>query len=246
MAAYITVADIRAAGLTDDTTYPDAAVTAAIDLWQQVLERACRQWFDSRNLTLKLDGTDSDTLHVGIPIISLEYLKINDHPDELNPSYYRVYNGRSYPDDRRNPRIKLRSLSEVSDIYSAPLDSHMLRFRKGRHNQEVKGDFGFVEDDGSTPLPIKRALTKLVIEKLVNPIPIPGAVPPVPPPPIVAGALLEEWTDGHRVKYADVFKFTESRPSPYLGITQDQEILTIIRLYRAPLGMAAPAHPSYM
>jgi hypothetical protein len=244
---YITVADIRAAGLTDTVAYPDPAVDAAILLWQDVLERMCRQWFEPRDLVIKLDGTDSDTLHLGVPIISLTSLRINDNQDVLAPDHYRVYSSAGYPDDRRNPRIVLRTLADVSDIFSAPIESHRLRFRKGRQNQELTGSFGFVEADGvSTPLPIKRALTKLVIEKLTNPIPVPGSTPPVPPPPVVAGALLEEWTDGHRIRYADVFKFTENRPSPYLGITQDQEILTIVRLYRAPLAMAAPAHPSYM
>lgn len=245
--AYITVADIRAAGLTDTTAYPDAAVDASILLWQEALDRMCRQWFEPRNLTIKLDGTDSDTLHLGVPIITVEYLRINDNAADLDPSYYRVYSAAGYPDDRRNPRIKLRTLSEQADIYTAPLDSHLLRFRKGRHNQEVKGDFGFVEPGGATPALIKHALTKLVIEKLTHPIPVPSSgAPPMPPPPVVAGALLEEWTDGHRVKYADVFRFTETRPSPFTGITSDQEILAIIRMYRAPLGMAAPAHPSYM
>jgi hypothetical protein len=244
--AYITVADIRAAGLTDTVAYPDAAVDAAILLWQEVLDRMCRQWFEPRDITMKLDGTDSDTLHLGVPVIELASLRINDNIDALDPTYYRVYSSVGYPDDRRNPRIVLRTLSDVSDIYSAPIESHRLRFRKGRQNQELVGSFGFVEADGSTPLPIKRALTKLVIEKLVNPIPVPSSGPGVPPPPVVAGALLEEWTDGHRVKYADVFKFTENRPSPYMGITQDQEILTIVRLYRAPLAIATPAHPSYM
>lgn len=241
---YCSVQDIRDAGLTDTGLYPDAAVLAAIELWQAFLERSCRQWFNNRTLLLKFDGTDSDTLHFGVPIIDIDYLKLNDSTTELDTNYYRVYNSKSYPDDRRNPRIKLRSQYDFADIYTAPLESRNLRFRKGRQNQEIKGTFGFVEEDGSTPKLIKRALCKLVVEKLTNPI-VPLATPAAAPPPIVAGALLEEVTDGHKLKYADTTKFSERRPSPYMGITSDQEILDIIKMYRAPIGIATPAHPSH-
>ncbi len=243
---YCSVADVRAAGLIDDVTYPDADVLIAIELWQAFLDRACRQWFVPRTLTLSIDGTDSDALHFGVPIISIEYVRLNDSTTDLDPTSYRVYNGRRYPDDRRNPRIKLRSLADFPDIYTAPISATSLKFRKGRQNQQIRGIFGFTEDDGTTPRLISRALCKLVIEKLTNPIAIPGATPPTPPPPIIAGALLEEVTDGHKRKYADTVKFKERRPSPYQGLTNDQEILDIIKLYRAPIGIATPAHPSHV
>lgn len=243
---YCTVADIRDAGLTDTATYPDADVLAAIELWQAFLERACRQWFNPRTIVLKFDGTDSDTLHFGVPIISIDHIKLNDNTEILDPNNYRVYAGRQYPDDRRNPRVKLRSMSDFPDIFTAPIVARSLRFRKGRQNQEVKGTFGFVEENGLTPKLIQRALCKLVIEKLTNPIPVPGGSPAIPPPPIIAGALLEEVTDGHKRKYGDTVTFTSRRPSPFQGITTDQEILDIIKMYRAPIGIATPAHPSHI
>jgi len=244
--SYCSVQDIRDAGLTDLAAYPDADVLAAINLWQAFLERACRQWFAAKTIVLSVDGTDSDTLHFGVPIISIEYLKLNDSSEILDASNYRVYNGTSYPDDRRNPRIKLRSLDDMADIYTAPISSGRLRFRKGRQNQEIKGVFGFVEEDGSTPALISRALCKLVIEKLANPIPVPGGAPAFAPPPIIAGALLEERTDGHLRKYGDSISFDPRRPSPYMGLTSDQEILDIIKMYRAPIDIATPAHPSHL
>ncbi len=244
--SYCSVQDIRDAGLTDTGTYPDADILAAIELWQQFLERACRQWFEPRTIVLKFDGTDSDTLHFGVPIVSIEHVKLNDSVDILPADQYRVYNSRSYPDDRRNPRIKLRSLADFPDIFTAPISAGSLKFRKGRQNQEIKGVFGFLEDDDTTPGLIKRALCKLVIEKLTNPITVPGGPVAVPPPPIIAGALLEEVTDGHKRKYGDTIKFKERRPSPFQGLTQDQEILDIIKLYRAPIGIATPAHPSHI
>lgn len=239
---YCTIADIRAAGLTDVVAYPDADITAALILWQQFLDRACRQWFESRPLTLTFDGTDSDTLHFGVPIVSIDYIRLNGDPTDLDPESYRVYAGRSYPDDRRNPRIKLRTIDEFSSIFSTPIHGTRLKFRKGRQNQEISGNFGFIEDDDSTPELIKRALCKLVIEKLVSPIPVPGVTPPPGAPPIIAGALIEEWTDGHKRKYTNNTSVGASRPSPFNGITQDPEILAIIKLYRAPIGIASPAH----
>ena len=71
-------------------------------------------------------------------------------------------------------------------------------------------------------------------------------LPPAPaPPPLLAGLLQEEWTDGHKLKYTDTFKVKERRAAGFSGITQDPEIIDILRFYRAPLGIATPAHPSH-
>lgn len=239
--AYITIAEVRAAGLTDTVAYPDADITAAIALWQSAIERATRQWFESKTLTLAVDGNNSDTLYFGIPIIAIEYVKLNEDTAALDTDYYVVYNGRSYPDDRRNPRIKLKRSQGAASIYSEPVGDGKLIFRKGRQNQAIKGTFGFLEDDDSTPPLIKRALLKLVLEKLQKP---PYAAPGSTGgyvPPILAGVLKEEWTDGHKVKMSDTFEYAKSRPAGFLGFTQDPEIIAILKMYRAPIGIATPA-----
>lgn len=241
--SYISVADVRAAGITT-AMVSDSAVQAAIEVWQAFLERACRQWFYPRLLTFRFDGTDSDTIHFGVPIISVDHVKINNSTDKLDPSYYKVYGMGDNPvgDDRHNPRIKLIGADDDLSIYTAPMivGGRRLKFRKGRQNQEVKGTFGYVEADGSTPPLIKHALLKLVIEKLTHPVF--GTFSGGEASPLMA-QVLEEETDGHRMKYA------VSAPSPrkpgLSGVTSDQEILDIIRLYRAPIGLATPAHPNY-
>lgn len=238
---YITLADIRALGL-DSSVASDASVIAAIATWQAFLERATRQWFQARQLVLAVDGTDSDTLHFGVPIISVEYLKLNGDVAALDATMYKVYSSRTYPRDRQNPRIKLVS-NELRDIYTAPLSEGRLKFRKGRQNQEIKGVFGYVEADGSTPPLIVRALTKLVVEKLSTPVYNNPSSPLPLPPPLLSGSLKEEWTDGHRLVYSTA-PIGERKPG-LTGITSDQEILDIIRLYKAPIGCATPAHPSY-
>ena len=61
---YIVLSDIRAAGLPS-TVADDSAVNAAVLLWQDVIDRFTRQWFEPRAVDFKTDGTDSDTLHFG-------------------------------------------------------------------------------------------------------------------------------------------------------------------------------------
>jgi hypothetical protein len=239
---YIAIQDVRDAGLTDLALYPDSAVLSSIELWQSVLDRTCRQWFVPKIVVLKIDGTDSDTLHFGVPIISVEYMKINNSETPLDIGLYKAYTAITYPDDRRNPRIKLIRSDDVRDIYTAPISYGQLIFRKGRGNQEIKCTLGYVEEDMSVPKPIQRALLKLVIEKITAPY-LSGTTA-IQPPPII-GALLEEETDGHRIKYAQSGAPVSSR-SPYMtGITNDQEIIEIIKMFRAPIGCATPAHSSY-
>jgi len=235
---YVSVADIRALGVPDPPS--DVQVEAAIRLWQKFIERACRQWFYPKDLEMYLDGTDSDAIHFGVPIISIDEVRINDDPNPLAAELYRVYNAIDYPLDRQNPRVKLVSADRRPDIYTAPFYRGRHHFRKGRQNQYVKGTFGYVEADGSVPALIQRAVSVLVIEKLLAPIYPDPSLPS--PPPLVSGVIKEEKTDGHAIKY-DV---TESmaRPAGLSGITSNQEVLDIIRLYKAPIGCATPAHPS--
>lgn len=229
---YITIADVRAAGL-DATVATDAEVDAAIKINQQFIERATRQWFYSRPLTLQLDGNSSDTLHLPVPIVSLDSLTINDNDTVLDAEFYRVYDSKDLPDDRWNPRIKLRRGNV--DLFQDPFRTDRpLIFRKGRQNQTLVGNFGFVESDGSTPELIKRALLVLVIEKLTNP-PFGSPTPGAPSGP--TGSILRETTDGHTVQYTFV-KFGDTRAG-WSGYTMNREVHTILNIYKAPIGVAA-------
>ncbi len=234
---YISVQDVRDAGLTNDPP-TNETILASIETWQAFIERACRQWFVPRALTLEVDGTNSDALHFGVPIISVEYLRVNGEDTDLDTDLYEVYSEITYPDNRRNPRIKLVGTDRTS-IFSGPSGNGQLKFRKGRKNQVVKGVFGYTEDDGSVPKLIKRALLKLVIEKLTNPVLTNPSVALPTPPPLV-GVVLEEWTDSHRMKWGHAGGNTLPRAPGLSGITRDQEILDIIKLYKAPLGLATP------
>jgi len=233
---YIDVDDVRAEGLADPP-FTDTMIVQAISVWQEFLDRACRQWFLPRELTLEFDGDGTHTAHFGVPIISVEYLRINLSANDLSTDLYKIYN------DKKNPHIALVHTSQLSDIHIAPFARGELKFYKGYKNQIVKGIFGCVTESGGPPELIKRALLKLVVEKLNHPM--------YGDPPsgsegtsmTYAGVVIEEKTDGHSVKYA-TSKF-KNRRLGLSGITQDSEVLDIIRLYRAPVGIALPSYWTY-
>jgi hypothetical protein len=246
MTDIIAVDDIRAQGLTDPP-YNDAKIGSAIALWQSFLERACKQWFYPKELELLVDGNDSGTLFFGVPIINIDEIRINNCTTALDTSLYKVYNAAFYPHDRQNPRISLvDQFGEQRDIFTAPDRRGRRLFRRGRQNQYIKGTFGCVESDGTSAPPlIKWALTKLVIEKLTSPPYVDPEASDTSVPSILHGIVVEEWTDGHKIKYAQSGGELAKRQPGLAGITDDQEILNIIKLFRAPIGLATPADPSF-
>lgn len=365
MSDYITIQKVRDEGVTVAIA-ADSKVSDYIKTWQAILERVCRQWFESKTLTLKVNGNDSDTLFFGVPIISIEHLKINGSSTALDSSLYKVYSANGVLDDKKNPKISLIGPDSYQDIFAAPVVAGRLKFRKGRQNQEVKGAFGYIETDvkaygsiqfvakanlvdgetfvlndgtnpavtfyfdqtggytppggydatnvrvnvsgdtsadevaltartainlatalditagtidtggllrlqndlggvdgnqlitetvtyadfkvygmagGGVPYPIARALLKLVIEKLTKPIYDPAGT--VTPMPSVLGSLIEERTDGHSLKWGSAGGGFSKRRAGLSGITEDPEVLDILKLFKAPIGVASPEHWTY-
>jgi len=239
---YISISDVRSEGITAAIA-TDYQIYSAILLWQEILDRCCRQWFLPKLLTIDFDGDNSMTMNLGVPCIEVEYLRINGSTTDLDTDYYKVYGNQTdgLQSRRRNPKIALVQ-NIPRDIHIAPFYEGQLRFLKGYKNQTLRGTFGFVNDDLSPPRAIQRALTKLVIEKLTNPI-YPGADAPVPAIPSFAGIVVEEKTDDHMLKYAA--PTLGKRKSGLLGITNDPEVQDIIKLYRGPIGIATPSHWMY-
>lgn len=243
MPIYITVQDVRDNGVTTSMA-SNEAITLAIDTWEPIWERMCKQWFEPREATLAIDGTDSDTLHFPVPIISVTELYLNNSAAALDPTLYRVYNNMGgAADDRWNPRISLvRDDAYGGEIFTRSLYGTM-KFIKGRQNQIITGSWGFVEADGSTPQGVRRALILLVTEKLLTP------VVPSPTAPALGGALVgnlvEEEVDGHRVKFAPAGAPAKARPAGLSGISQNPEVRDLMKLYRAPVHLATPAHWSF-
>jgi len=227
---YITVAEARAEGIPVPPAGPsDVQLQAAINTWSQFIDKACRQWFESRSLTLLVDGNSSDILFLPIPILTITGLYINgDFTTVLDPMYYEVYNGRALPDDRPNPRLKMKH--EKRDIFAGTYWEDYPLFSKGQRNQKLIGTFGYLEPDGSTPLMIKRAVMKLISKSLMP------MYSGFPAPPVPGGPVAKETTDGHSIEYA----IASGAAGGMLGIVGDPEVAQIITMYRAPLAMAVP------
>ena len=240
--AYITVAECRALGISTDIT--DDAIAAAILVWTAFIDRATRQFFEPKTVTLDIDGNDSDTLFLPVPVISVTNLYINDDMVTAVPTdRYKVYNGRGpIDDDRRNPKLRLIRHPNIfirPDVfYSGPV------FMKGSKNQRIVGSFGFTESDGSTPQLIKRAVAKMVKRSVE--MDHEAAQNNGETPSQAAGDVIMEITDGHTVQYGTNKSF--GMPAGKMGtaaITNDPEVEKIIEMYRAPLAIAVPGSMSW-
>ena len=68
----------------------------------------------------------ADALHFGVPIIAIDYLKLNSSPTALEKWLYKVYSSCHYPDDRSNPRIKLVGDDSVVGMVVADPEATLL------------------------------------------------------------------------------------------------------------------------
>lgn len=216
---YATVQDIRDAGVTEAQA-SDPEVEALLELCSLLLDETCGQWFEARVIDAVFDGTGSSLLQLPVPIIEVTSLTINDETEALDPQFYRAYTSRTLPDDRRNPKIRLLGERCFRD--------------DGYQNQAVSGTFGFLEPDDSTPPLITRATIKLVLERIGTPAASgSGSGSGSTSGPV--GPVIEEWTDGHKLKY-QAAKLSE-QPSGLQGLSSDPEVQLAIRLYRRPVSV---------
>lgn len=239
---YVTVAEVRAQGLSDATAYPDPMIQTAIDLASAYIDKATRQWFTNKSMTILLDGQDSARLFLPIPIVSVSELYINARfdPSQVLPAAdYIVYNGRSFPDDRKNPKIQLNRVR--TSIYQGPPFNGAGRlFVKAPRNTKIVGVFGYTEADDTTPLMIKRATMKMTLRFVETLAPNgtgTGAAA------FNSGILIGESTDGHFIQFA--LPSNVGIRGATFGISKDPEVEQIILLYKAPLAIAVPGNFSY-
>lgn len=214
--AYATVDDIRAEGVTTADA-DDARIEHVLDLATAFIERVTRQWFEPRELTLSLDGRGDNVLQLYVPIISIESVVLDEQ--ELEAADYVVYNRHLTqrllnPDDRRNPRIALKSACRA--------------FNEGAQNVVLEGVFGFTdwdEDDeqGVTPLQIVH-VTKLLAVREVG---------------LMNGS--ERFLDRNRYRIGSEstrdqsFSLGGNAGGSFTGdITGDPEIDLLLHAYRAP------------
>jgi hypothetical protein len=211
---YVTIQDLRDEGIPETELGDDRALIL-LEGWQQWIERKTEQWFIPKDLEMYLDGNGSRVLWLPVPIISVTSLYANDDFDTaVDSDSYVVYN-RYFPDDRRNPRIKLKR--STGNIYTSITTG---KFVAGDQNQMIDGRFGFIEEDGTVPYAIRRAIMLLVnmTKEEMGDEEISA---------LDRGRVIEEVTDRHRIKYADIWNSIRSWNS--IGIT---EVDQAIKLYR--------------
>jgi len=233
MALLITISDFRFQENFKKVPPEDAKLKELIEYWQSWIERVTGNYFEKKALSFYVDGNDSEMLHLGIPIITITHLRINDSTADLPADEYAVYNGRTPPnDDRQNPKIVLKQ-NYRRNIFTDPVTPILgqvskRRFLRGEKNQYIEGEFGYLEPDDSVPQPILRALKRLVLKDAEA---IAGGKTVLDT--MDKSRLISQTTDKHSYKLS-------ASPGGGASLTGDQEVDKILRAYRAPAAMGVP------
>jgi len=195
--SYCSVQDLRAEGL-DEEKYSDDDLEKLVKLSCDFIDKVTGQFFEPRELTLRLDGRGGRILVLPYPLIDAEFIEI----DSGIISDFVIYNRL---EDRAYPKVFRNS-----------------KWPAGILNIKIKGSWGYVEEDGSTPENIKRAAIKLAIYNF--PVLIDKEAQE---DKNLRGLLVSETTDGHSYKLAE-----DSVNNLYSkSITGDAEIDDILRAY---------------
>lgn len=222
------IAALRARlGATYATSPVDADLLATLRLAVEYLHRATDRWFVVRTGTLELDGTDAPVLWLPIPVVSVAQggsgvtsVRLADDTEAIDPTSYVVVDGAlPGPDDPRlNPRIERVTASRTSTPPIAYGRASV--WPAGAKNVLVTGSFGYVEEDGSTPELIRRALARLVVYSL------PAADAVEDAEDRKRGAIVWEAVRGR--------SYTLGAHAAGGGLTLDRETDAILRSFRRP------------
>ncbi len=204
----------------------DADIEASIALWSAFVDRETRQWFEEREGTYYFDGDGTNVIFLPIPIIEVTALyTAGDFDNPLDTTSYIVYNSRTVPDDRRNPKIVL--IGQRSVIYPYVQDPPP-RMPVGRADIKVVGSFGFLEPDDTCPLLIEKATRMLVVNELKQAAGLAGSTPLLPSGPVTGYTV-----DRNSVSFASTS--TGGTKAGKSALTGNVAIDTILAMYRAPV-----------
>lgn len=151
---------LRERGFTNKALFSDAFLKEVEERVWEIVELFCGQFFEPREFTsdsawgpMKLDGSGTELLPLYVPIISLDSISVEDANIGLDDVV--VYN-RIYPiDDRKNPKLEVTSGT----------------FPAGKLNVTLEGTFGYVDNNGQPPAPLKEAVSKFIaleVEPLIG------------------------------------------------------------------------------
>jgi len=187
---YVTVAEVRAEGVTAGMA-TDARIEQMVALAQAYFEAQTLMFFNLREaMSIRLDGTGSPVLELPAPAqvvtsVTVDGQTVTEVIDPSNPpstGAFVNYNDRE-EDDYWFPRLEMYggplTRLERAFYYGSSNQPYTSNVRStwpwGKKNVLVVGDFGFVEEDGSTPMLVKNAIIRLTIPRLtilsaVNPM----------------------------------------------------------------------------
>ena len=208
-------------------TIPKASAERIIQQAMDLIDENTGQFFNKREGAFPLKGRNTRIMHFPVPIIEITELKINSTDTVLTEGEdfdYVVFSGRQNPkDDRKNPKIELSLGNGGGSIYTGNITSR--KFLKDALTH-FTGSFGYLEEDGSTPLLIQRATTLLVMKDINEPI---GSSLSSTSG---TGPLKRLKVDLHEKEFFENSSNKESVKSTASG---DAEVDRIIALYRTPI-----------
>lgn len=207
---YSSLSFARAEGITSQMA-DDARLTSLLTRESRRIDDLTGWWFESRALTLTLDGSGARHLHLPAPAITITRVAVDDTDLDL-ADVLNIGKPTGLSTERWNPKL-LRAGG-----YAWP---------RGTRNITVVGTFGFVEADGTVPLPIQEACVRLVVRSL----------------PLLANAagqedrrrtlITKETTDGHSYELGQG-EIGRRAAWRFSGATGDPEIDVVLARYRCP------------
>lgn len=193
------------------------------------IDRHTRQWFNARTFDdskpVLMEGNNSQVLFFPVPILEITAIRKEEGSEILDPLFYQVFNGRDFPDDRRNPMIKLRQ--EDDDVLFVSSGKWMRGVRA-----VITGIFGFLEADGSTPLMIQRATLKLALIYASKSL---GEQAASAAEGSEVGPIKREKTDLHEIEYFDARAGSKDGGNDGTGLSGDDYIDDVIAAYKGPI-----------
>ena len=203
--SYCTIDDLRGECVSEED-YSDAQLEGLIAASCEFIDRITGQWFELREKTIRLDGRGGKNLV--LPVFLFEALSVKVDGQEIDD--YILYN-----------RMEDRPYPKIFRAFGWPV---------GKLNVEVCGQWGFVEEDGSTPQAIKRAAMKLALYHFPA-----LSDSDAQSENAIRGLLTSETTDGHSYELSDAAVSALASGA----ITGDTEIdETLKRYMRSRLSMA--------
>lgn len=227
----VTIQDIRDAGVEASVADDDTAQDA-IDDAEEMFNTETGQFFEPVDATMVLDGDNTSSFFLQVPVISVSSITDNERSVTLDAADYHVYSGRQHAinDDRRNPRI---------------FGKNGIKFYYGPGRWSIDGTFGFTEPDDSAPRQVKRAIVALAIELLLTPVIEPDEeLPEINENLLGVGPITEEVTDDHKQKYG--YAKAASPWDPYEAVSNLPRVRRAIKNFRAPFGIATQRPVSFV